>query len=163
MTCVNDVRRAEAADIPEIVRLKALLMEDGWPFDITLDEEWRERCTRVAADLIGQPHYACFVIDQDGAAGPGSALASCVSVSVEQHLPGPEGSGRSAYIGDMCTEPSYRGRGYGTRLLDEAMEWARGAGAGWASLFSTESGRAVYVKAGFAPEGPFEHLSIGLD
>lgn len=156
------IRRAVAADVPEIVRLKAVLIEDGWPWDISLDDTWRQQCTAVAQDLIAQPNHAFFVIDADASAGRGSELASCVSVAIEQHLPGPDGNGKSAYIGDMATDARFRGRGYGTALMNRAKEWAIEQGAGWASLFSTESGRSVYLKAGFSPEEPFEHMSAGL-
>lgn len=157
------VRRAEHPDISEIVRLKGLLMEDGWPWPIELDDAWRERCAEAAASLLDSPHYACFVIDARKGAGPGTPLASIVSTSVEQHLPGPTGSGRSAYLGDMSTDITFRGRGYGTALLDAALAWCREQEAGWVSLFSTESGHALYRKAGFSPEGPFQHMSRGLD
>lgn len=156
------VRRAEPADTPEIVRLKALLMQDGWPWDITLDNTWREHCAAIAAQLLASEHYACFVIDQVEDAPVGSPLASCVSVSVEQHLPGPDGSGKSAYLGDMCTDGAFRGRGYGARLLDVGLDWCREQGAGWVSLFSTESGNALYEAAGFSVEGPFQHMSRAL-
>lgn len=137
-------------------------MIDGWPWDISLDDGWRVQCAQVAAQLLDSPQYACFVIDADSSRLAAPRLASCVSVSVEQHLPGPDGTGRSAYLGDMCTDPDYRGRGYGSTLLETAMKWAREQGAGWASLFATESGRSVYLKAGFSPNGPFEHLSVEL-
>ena len=110
---IVNIRRATQDDVPEIVRLKALLMIDGWPFDIELDDAWRERCARVARQLLASDGYACFVVDRVEGAGPGSPLASCVTATVEQHLPGPDGSGRSAYVGDMCTEAEFRGRGCG--------------------------------------------------
>ena len=47
-----NIRRATQDDVPEIVRLKALLMIDGWPFDIELDDAWRERCAGVARQLL---------------------------------------------------------------------------------------------------------------
>ncbi len=159
---IVNIRRATQDDVPEIVRLKALLMIDGWPFDIELDDAWRERCARVARQLLASDGYACFVIDRVEGAGPGSPLASCVTATVEQHLPGPDGSGRSAYVGDMCTEAEFRGHGCGTALLDAALQWCREQEAGWVSLFSTESGDALYRKAGFSDEGPFQHLSMAL-
>lgn len=157
------VRRADASDIPEIVRLKGLLMEDGWPWDIAIDDAWRARCAAIARDLMNAPNYACFVIDQDPAVGPGGALASIVSVSVEQHLPGPTGSGKSAYLGDMSTDLGFRGRGYGKALLDAGLVWCREQDAGWVSLFSTESGNSLYRKAGFRPDGSFQHMLRDLD
>lgn len=62
----------------------------------------------------------------------------------------------------MCTEAEFRGRGCGTALLDAALQWCREQEAGWVSLFSTESGDALYRKAGFSDEGPFQHLSMAL-
>lgn len=143
-------------------------MVDGWPFPVNLDDDWRRRCSEVATLLLASPHYACFVVDapeqgtsdESGVASP--RLASCVTASIEQHLPGPDGSGRSAYVGDMCTVPEHRGQGMGAALLDAALQWCREQEAGWVSLFSTESGNALYRKAGFSENGPFEHLSMGL-
>lgn len=157
-----NIRRAETSDIPEIVRLKAVLMTDGWPWPVELDDAWRERCAAVAQDLLSREDYACFVVDQDAGGGAGGPLASCVTATIEQHLPGPDGSGRSAYVGDMCTDEAFRGRGYGAGLLDAVLTWCRERGAGWVSLFSTESGDALYRKAGFSEQGPFLHMSMGL-
>lgn len=161
------VRRANRANIDEIVRLKGELISESWPFEMDLDADWRARCAAVARELMDSGKTVFFVIDADApsdgpAEGHAPKLAACASVSIEQHLPSPGGTGRSAYIGDMCTEPAYRGRGYGTALLDAVMAWAKEQGAGWASLFSTEQGRSIYVKAGFDPKGPFEHMSVDL-
>lgn len=138
-------------------------MEDGWPFRVRLDDEWAQRCSEVAATLLEQDDQAFFVIDADDAA-TSNKLAACISVAVQQHLPGPTGSGHAGYIGDMCTDPAYRGRGYGSSLLRHAMDWAAQQGAWGVSLWSTESGRPIYVKAGFeSGGGPFEHMSVVLD
>ena len=158
------VRRATPADIPEIVRLKALLMETGWPWPVAVseDEDWRRRCAEAAAVLLARDTYACFVVDVDPLAGEGGSLAGCVSVAVEQHLPGPRGRGLSAYLSDMSTDVPHRGRGIGTALLDHALAWAREQGAGRIELHSTESGRRVYERAGFEADGPFRHLGRQL-
>ncbi|MCH8613698.1 GNAT family N-acetyltransferase [Arsenicicoccus dermatophilus] len=159
-----NVRRATPADIPEIVRLKAQLMATGWPWpvDVHGDPQWRERCAAAAQTLLDSPSYAAFVVARDDET-PGAPLAGMVSVSVEQHLPGPDGPGLSAYVADMSTDPDLRGRGIGTRLLDAALVWAREHGAGWVQLYATESGRGVYERAGFSPDGPFLHMTRSAD
>ena len=158
------MRRALPQDVPEIVRLKAVLMQTGWPFDVELDADWWRRAEEVAHALVRHPDHGWFVVDaaelQDGAAG----LAACASVSLSRHLPGPRGTGISAYLGDMCTEPRLQGRGLGALLVQECLSWARGAGAGRAELYSTPAGRRLYERFGFAPaaDGPFEFMTLAL-
>lgn len=156
-------RRATPADIPEIVRHKAQLMRTGWPFeaDPSGDAAWRERCATAAAVLLADERYAAFVVPRDDPA-PGAPLAAMVSVSVEQHLPGPEGSGLSAYVADMSTDPDRRGEGLGSALLAAALDWAHEQGAGWAQLYATDSGQGVYERAGFRADGPFTHMTCSL-
>lgn len=177
------VRPAIPADVPEIVRLKEVLMRDGWPFDIETDAAWRDHAQQVAARLVTDPEHAWFVVDAttardaaatspaadaaaDGAADAaqiaGGALAGCVSVGLTQHLPGPRGTGIVAYLGDMATDPAWRGRGIGTTLLERALAWATERGAGRVELYATEPGRPLYERYGFASGGPFEHMTRTL-
>lgn len=153
-----DVRSATPDDAPEITRLKAVLMQTGWPVDVELDDGWYERCEQLARRLVDDPHQGWFVVDAPD--GPG--LAGCVSVAIHQHLPGPRGTGRSAYLGDMVTDPRHQGRGIGSGLLDHALAWAAEQGAGRIELYSTASGRPLYERAGFARGTTFEHLSRAL-
>lgn len=158
------VRRAVEADIPKIVRLKAQLMATGWPWEVDVagDAQWARRCAAVARELLASPRYAAFVVPRTDDETPGAPLAAMVSVAVEQHLPGPRGSGLSSYIADMSTDPDRRGEGLGSRLLEHAMQWARERGASRVELYSTELGRGVYERAGFEAGGPFAHLSRAL-
>lgn len=153
------VRPATLDDVPEIVRLKAVLMRTGWPMPVELDDDWSRRAAAVARELVAEPDQGWFVVDADD----GQRLAGCVSVAVHRHLPGPRGTGRAAYLGDMVADPRDRARGIGAVLLEHALAWARGQGAGRIELYSTASGRRLYERAGFTPDTLFEHMSRSLD
>jgi GNAT superfamily N-acetyltransferase len=58
-------------------------------------------------------------------------------------------SGLEAYIYNMYTRPEYRGRGIGTRLVNEVLAAARELGAGRVRLDASDMGRPVYEAAGF--------------
>jgi len=55
------------------------------------------------------------------------------------------------YVLSMYTEPSARGRGVATRILEEMIEWARRAGYPRIFLHASKFGRPVYARAGFQP------------
>ena len=126
------VRRATPADIPEIVRLKALLMETGWPWPVAVseDEDWRRRCAEAADVLLSRDTYACFVVDV------------------------------GAHVREVCRQAPPAGTGQ--VLLHRHADAPGEQGAGRIELHSTESGRRVYERAGFEADGPFRHLGRQL-
>jgi ribosomal protein S18 acetylase RimI-like enzyme len=68
----------------------------------------------------------------------------------------------TAYLEELYVAPAKRGQGLGRALLEEAIEVARGEGAGWIELGTSEddvAARALYESAGFTnregrPDGP---------
>jgi len=53
------------------------------------------------------------------------------------------------FIGDVFTEPAYRGRGLATALNEEAIRWLRAKGVTMVRLLASEAGRPMYEKLGF--------------
>ena len=74
--------------------------------------------------------------------------------------------GAFAWIGLVATDPSWRGRGFATRLSRHLVEWAFGRGCRTVALDASDAGRPVYDRLGFEaagrtleltlPSGPFE-------
>lgn len=151
------VRRGVAADAAEFVRLRRLVF-DAWPFqpDFEADPGWAARCAQAYRELIAGENFAAFVADAPGRSG---ALAACVTIGIERHIPSPGGAGRTAYVADMCTDAPFRGRGYGRMLLRAATSWAEEQGASGVHLYATEAGRGLYESEGFAEGGPFAHMT----
>ncbi|MEZ5557403.1 MAG: GNAT family N-acetyltransferase [Pseudomonadales bacterium] len=67
----------------------------------------------------------------------------------------------SGQIGRMAVLASFRGRGIGRRLLDEAVEEAKRQGLTSVHLHALTEAEAFYRSAGFRPEGPqFQEAGI---
>jgi GNAT superfamily N-acetyltransferase len=54
-----------------------------------------------------------------------------------------------AWIGMVLTSPECRGRGFGRKLMERAMEFSAASGAGYAGLDATEMGVGLYRRFGF--------------
>ena len=57
--------------------------------------------------------------------------------------------GRTAYIGNLYTDPAFRGRGIATRLLSLLLQEAKERQCERLLLNTTEAGRPLYEKFGF--------------
>lgn len=55
------------------------------------------------------------------------------------------------FIGDVYTEPAYRGRGFARILNEDAIAWLRKQGVTMIRLLASEAGRPLYEKLGFKP------------
>jgi GNAT superfamily N-acetyltransferase len=61
-----------------------------------------------------------------------------------------------AHLGSMWVAPEARGEGVGSRLVDEAVSWARTTGAEQVRLWAVDgnhAARALYARKGFVPTG----------
>ena len=140
------VRPAEATDAAALVALaEAVGSEDGdW---MLTTERWRsvgeER--RYLKACRQHPDAAVFVADDDG------RLVGRLSLSRDQHP-------ASRHVADLglMVAASYRRRGIGTVLLEEAVSWARSAGVSKLELHVfpwNEPAIALYESFGFEREG----------
>ena len=63
-------------------------------------------------------------------------------------------------IGSVCTHPEYRGRGYATRLLEDAIRKLKADGV---DLMLVSGDRNLYRRAGCAPASRMYHFRIGRE
>lgn len=147
------VRPATAADIPELVRLRAVLAdrmaEDG-PHGSAPDDGWQEAYARNLTVRLGTPDVAVFVVD-----APGGGLAACGIGFVFERFPGPLlPDGRFGYILGMTTDPAHRRKGHGRAVLDALMAWYRDNGVRRVDLHATSDGEPLYRSFGFGDRYP---------
>jgi GNAT superfamily N-acetyltransferase len=139
------VRTATAADVPELTRLRGLMLVSVG-VDLAADDGWRARCDQRFTELLAAPGFAVFVVD-----APGGGLAACGAGWVDRRLPAPGGDGLAGYLANMSTDPAHRGQGLGRRVLGELMAWFTREGVTRVELNATEQAGSMYADVGFSP------------
>ncbi|MFF3641445.1 GNAT family N-acetyltransferase [Streptomyces sp. NPDC002564] len=141
------VRRAVATDIPELVRLRALLFETlgGEYFNPAPGEDdWREDLASVLTDRLASDSARLLVVD--GATG----LAACGIGTVDQWFPGPHNrNGRVGHVIGVVTDPAYRRRGLSRAIMRELLDWFRACEASRVDLYASHQGEPLYRDLGF--------------
>lgn len=141
-------RPATAADVPEVLRLAAVMYES---IGQTVEEPWFRAAGRLLERRLGEGRTAVFVID----AAETGRLASCVAATIGERLPGPahpQGIDKGSIVGSiqwMCTDPAYRRRGLGRAVLVALLDWLWANGAGGAELNASDEGEPLYRSLGF--------------
>ncbi|MFV0399486.1 MAG: GNAT family N-acetyltransferase [Oscillospiraceae bacterium] len=140
-------RRAGISDLDNLVaiRVKVLKAANLLPDNADLSEVESESRDYYSHSLADGSHIAYLVYDGDKIVGAGGM--SLYRVLPTCHNP----SGRKAYIMNMYTDPDYRRRGIGRKLLDLLVQAVREEGISYISLEATEMGRPLYEKYGFIP------------
>jgi len=101
--------------------------------------------------LFGPDRLQCLrVFEKDGR--PVSLVATVINDTVLLGC-----SVRVACIGSVCTDPDCRGRGLAGRLMDDAVERARAAGA---ALMLISGRRTLYTRRGSHGEGRFDRYEL---
>ena len=89
-------------------------------------------------ELIG------FIVEADGKlAGSG-----CIWLRPRQPKPG-NTKGVQPYLLSMYTEHAYRGKGVATKIVREAVRWAKAKGFPQMTLHASTMGKSIYEKLGF--------------
>jgi GNAT superfamily N-acetyltransferase len=118
------IRRAEPSDTELVATVGAAGFEA--PVEI-----FRELVIEAGFDLPGMRGYLGYCDGQPVATGFGLTLDEFV------------------FIGNICTVPSHRSRGFGTAMTATAVADGLQSGARWAWLQSSPAGRTVYRRLGF--------------
>ena len=137
-----DIRTATAADVPALAALR-------WEFRAsraapTEDRSaFIERCAAWMRTALARDWRAWVAVD-------GGDIVGHVWLCAIGKIPNPAGQReKQAYISNMYVRPAARG-GIGTRLLNQAIEWAEDNGVEYALLTATPRSRTLYGRHGFA-------------
>lgn len=141
---------ATSADADEVVRLAAAMFES-----MGLDAStpgWREAGRARFLERVGQGTLAVFVIDDPDRPG---RLAASAAGSIVERLPAPlNPDGRAGYVQWVCTDPEFRSRGLGAKVMTALLDWYDASGVEVVELHATAMGESLYRRLGFDDSGP---------
>jgi GNAT superfamily N-acetyltransferase len=104
-----------------------------------------ERCRAwMAARLDAGAAWRCWIAETDAEA------VGAIWLQVIEKLPNPVAEPEHhVYLTSFYVRPTLRGRGIGTALSTQALDWARAIGADSIILWPTDASRPHYLKHGF--------------
>jgi ribosomal protein S18 acetylase RimI-like enzyme len=150
------VRPATSADIPELVRLRALLfadLGDAWGAPPEGDD-WRELCAAELSRRLDGDGMCVLVVDGD------SGLASAGMGVIDRRLPSPYNPGGTVgHVFGVVTDPAYRGRGHARAVMEGLLAWFEERGVRRVDLNASPDGMPLYRRLGFA-DHPDPTLSL---
>ncbi len=126
------LRAMTKQDIPDAQCLKEIA---GWN---QTEMDWER--------FLEAGEAGCFVAELDG-----RVCGTATTISFEN---------RFAWVGMVLVNPTCRGRGIGTRLLAQTIEYLDGRGIPCIKLDATPQGRPLYEKLGFLPEYEIERWTL---
>ncbi|MGC5014130.1 GNAT family N-acetyltransferase [Streptosporangium sp. DT93] len=155
MTHHPRVRQASHDDIPELVRLRALLFGDlGGDFfnPPSADESWRDALTMVLKEKLTDDDARILVVEGN------RGLAACGIGTVERWFPGPHSpTGRIGHVIGVVTDPAHRRRGHSRAIMQDLLTWFRERRAVRVDLYASREGEPLYRELGF-----FDHPDPAL-
>ncbi len=136
------IRAATAADSTDLLRLWAMVFDED---DTGAEPTWMRHARAWFTAATEDRSTACFpVIEVDG-----DVVATAVA-TLEIGPPGPHcRRGRTVRLANVITVPEHRGRGYGTLIVRDVIEWARTIDADRVDLSATPDGQRIYESVGF--------------
>ena len=147
MPAAPAIRRASLHDVDALAELRlALLREIGNAQDETRAAPLLDAIRRYLLAKLTTGEFVAWVAEAEG-----RLVATSGLVFFERPPDADNPAGVDAYLMNMYTLPRWRGRGLATRLMDEAIRFAKESAARRIWLHATEEGRPVYHKAGFRP------------
>lgn len=148
------LRPPRIGEIGWLIHRQGLLyhLDQGW------NGEFEALITRIYAEFDAAPATppkSLWIAEQDG------EVAGSVFI-----IPAAEEPAGTAQLRMLYTEPAFRGRGIGKRLVDEAVRFARASGYRRVILWTQDclvSARRIYQGAGFHLVREERHHSFGAD
>ena len=133
------IRRALSADVPQLAALLNLLFSG----DIEFAPDVRKQIDGLSLIVANPSFGSIFVLEMDGAISGMVSLLFSISTAL---------GGKVAVLEDMIVDPSLRGKGFGSRLLEHGIDFARREGCKRITLltdYDNAGAMNFYAKQGF--------------
>lgn len=139
------IRRATVDDIETLVELRVSLQsENSDGIEVDSAAVW-EACRRYFAETLPTDVFVVYVAEAEG------RVVATSGVSFVSRPPGRTSFLQcEGYVTNVYTVPGWRGKGVATALLKATIEYAQRKGARLVYLHTSDAGRSVYEKLGFA-------------
>jgi len=140
------IRRATLADRETFVRLRLALFRDlGELRDEAETPAMSATLERYFAEELPPGRFLAWLAFD----AAGEAIGSGGLIFVQKPPLPSNFSGREAYLMNMYTAPSWRGRGVAREIVGTVLAFAREAGIDTVRLHASVPGRPVYERTGF--------------
>ncbi len=140
------IRRATLVDIDTLVDRRLSMQREIVPGELEVDwTKVEEACRKYFAETLPSGEFVVFVAEENG-----RILATSGLSFVSRPPSGTSSLQSEGYVTNVYTVPAWRGRGVATALLNATIGYAQGQGARLVYLHTSDAGRSVYDKLGFA-------------
>jgi GNAT superfamily N-acetyltransferase len=146
------IRSAEPTDVPALARLR-------YEFRVSHDQAYETeadflaRCDAwMTARLAPESLWRCWVAEEAG------TLVGVIWLQIIEKMPNPGAEAeKHGYISNFYVEPSRRGAGLGSRLIETCLRYCEKEAMDAVILWPTPRSRHLYERHGFAaPDDLFE-------
>jgi len=149
-------RLAVINDVPILIELrKKQLIDEGLPSVSNIDTDIDMQLSDYFTSTIVDGSFISWVMENDGEIIATSGLCF---YSLPPNFSNP--SGRTAYVTNMYTKPEYRQKGIATELLNMVIDEAKSRGYRVIRLHTSEYGKSIYERAGFADTDGYMALRL---
>jgi GNAT superfamily N-acetyltransferase len=143
------IRLAEHSDIPDLVAMRwDFTLEDHDHPELFTSAEYLEfdkECKRFLENELGGEKWFFWVAELGG------RIVSHIFIELVHKVPRP---GRVTkpfvYMTNVYTRPEHRGKGIGTKLIQQINRWAREQEFEFIIVWPSEEGAKFYEKNGYA-------------
>lgn len=146
------LRLANPEDVPLMVGLRGELFRDlarqgsaTRPSE-TAQEGWQEEAVKVILDQLQQPDHHYLVMEAENA----GAISGWGMATVIHQIPGPGfPTGRMGLLSGVVVDPAWRGRGIGSTISRELLQWLATQKVEVVDLLASNDAAAMYRNLGF--------------
>jgi|ERR1700754_1063196 len=145
LNVMNDIiiRFVSQPDVTKLAKLRfALRSRDS--SNVETEAAFLKRCESWMAEVLNRTTWRCWVAEQEG------DLLGALWLQLIEKIPNPTAESECfGYITNFFVAESARGKGLGSRILDEALAWCREQNVHAVILWPTEKSRSLYQRHGF--------------